>query len=338
MGIYINLEILPHQISTEEWRKVYLESLELIKAYPFMGLRQEEKNGVKRFVYSRQVEKDEDNEKTRHWIICGDLETKEKGESFELFYDINHYCRFEDEKAESSKEEDIILASLNNISTIRYVFDNKTQCCNYHIYILAIAMLIESRFPNSAIVSGDINIQQAKKAQKYANGILNKKIELPVRVDAERLHKRLSIKYDGEELIDVFKKLYLSNGKSLWPTIIKYFDRNTVMSLFTKTLAEYKSPTQLGATNLFIQWLDETQDLNSLIKMACINENGPKFDVMEFTEGLCKTWLMLPIELFKNIQAFDYTYHNPDTFMAQFNMEIVDFLYSGRKIAYHMEQ
>lgn len=337
MGIYINLEILPGQINPDEWKIAYLESLELIKSFPFMGLRQEEKNGVKRFVYSRNVEKNQGNEKTRHWIICGDLDTKEKGESFELYYDISHYDRRKSEKVESNEEKDIIFVFMDDNNASRYVFDNKTQGCNYHIYILAIAMLIESRFPYTACVSGDIDVHQAKKAQKWANGILDKPIELPVRVDAEKLHQRLSVQYGGEELVETFKKLYLSNGKDMWPEIIKQFDRNTVTSLYTKALMNCEKTTQ-GATNVFIKWLNETQDLHSLIKMACVDENGPKYDVLKFAEELCKTWLMLPPELFKNIKAFDNTYHNPDTFMAQIDMGIVDILYSGRKITYYMEQ
>src|SRR5699024_11731369 len=36
MGVYIFMDILPHQIDKRKWEKVYHESLQLIRAYPFM--------------------------------------------------------------------------------------------------------------------------------------------------------------------------------------------------------------------------------------------------------------------------------------------------------------
>ena len=41
MGIYMELDVIPAQINPDEWREVYLESLQLLKAYPFVRLTEE---------------------------------------------------------------------------------------------------------------------------------------------------------------------------------------------------------------------------------------------------------------------------------------------------------
>src|SRR5690625_7613342 len=49
------------------------------------------------------------------------------------------------------------------------VFDGKTQGYRHHVHLLAIACLIESRFPEHASVYGDISIGQMEKAVEWAN-------------------------------------------------------------------------------------------------------------------------------------------------------------------------
>lgn len=70
------------------------------------------------------------------------------------------------------------------------VWGNKTQGEPYHIYLLAIACLIESRLGNKAFVYGDITRAQCKRAVELANIHLKEPIDIPARCDKERFWKR----------------------------------------------------------------------------------------------------------------------------------------------------
>lgn len=56
MGTYINLSILPTNISSSEWELIYDESLELLKAYPFADIEEREFFGYKVQTYVKAAE------------------------------------------------------------------------------------------------------------------------------------------------------------------------------------------------------------------------------------------------------------------------------------------
>lgn len=48
-------------------------------------------------------------------------------------------------------------------------------------------MLVEIRLPNISLVSGNIDYDQYVKAKKWVNQYLSSPIEIPVRVDVDKL-------------------------------------------------------------------------------------------------------------------------------------------------------
>ena len=72
-----------------------------------------------------------------------------------------------------------------------HIFDAKTQGYDYHNYILAIALLIESRFPLQAVVHGEISKGQMRKAAEWANTLLEHPIRVSDRAEDEKLYQRL---------------------------------------------------------------------------------------------------------------------------------------------------
>lgn len=71
------------------------------------------------------------------------------------------------------------------------LWDSKTQGEMYHIYLLAIACLIEDRLGEKAFVCGDITQGQCRKAVELANQYLKKPIRIPARCESERLLARI---------------------------------------------------------------------------------------------------------------------------------------------------
>lgn len=198
MGIYIGIDIIPNKINEQDWEIVFEETLQLIQAYPFATLNVDSVNGFKRVVLERAKEQyiEGFEEEEGYWKINGDLKSKETGESFTMFSSLNKYSGLKEERL----KEDILLYYVEDGRPgAREVFYNKTQGKDYHTYMLAIATLIETRFPKCACVYGDISKEQAQKAVDWANSILEKPIDLPIRVNPTKLLERL-------EVIDIDEK------------------------------------------------------------------------------------------------------------------------------------
>lgn len=149
MGTYINLSILPSNISDSEWEQVYEESLRLVNAFPFANIAKRYFFGYKLPVY---VKAEEEISPERHWTVGGDLKSKRFAETFTLYRDISHY---QSARLESSQKDILCEEEQYKIDT----FNSKTQGYEYHLYILSIAMLIESRLPEKALVSGNIDYE-----------------------------------------------------------------------------------------------------------------------------------------------------------------------------------
>ncbi|WP_025729693.1 hypothetical protein [Heyndrickxia ginsengihumi] len=87
MGIYIGLDIVPNYIDQDDWEKVFDETLELIRSYPFATLTTEDINGFKRLILDQTVVQSVFNyhEKERYWKINGDLDSKKQERVFRCF-------------------------------------------------------------------------------------------------------------------------------------------------------------------------------------------------------------------------------------------------------------
>ncbi|ACV64691.1 hypothetical protein Dtox_4002 [Desulfofarcimen acetoxidans DSM 771] len=340
MGIYMRLDIIPEYINPDEWKEVYLESLQLLKAYPFVRLIEESVNGIPRLIYCNNPEENLDDEYQRHWRVSGDSETKKTGETFDLYYDLNRYLR--STNSVNAMDKDIIFEKLKEENAVRTAFDSKTQGHDYHTYILAIAMLIESRFPYAAVVGGDFDILQAEIAKKWANNILAKPIDIPVRVDAEKLVQRLSIQLSGVEAIEAFNNLYLPghDNARMHQVIVDEYGIGPIKKWFTQQLLGYNSPCQLGAISLFIEWLNTTQDFAGLCEIICGMENNNEqiFGTIEFIKAICSTWVLIPPEWYKFMNVLKYPQGVTLSIAGQFGGIFLDMYFSGRHIEFYMSR
>ena len=90
------------------------------------------------------------------------------------------------------------------------LWGNKTQGEPYHMYLLAIACLIEARLGEKAFVYGDITRGQCRKAVEMANEYLDTPIDIPARCDMDRFAKRVAkLPLSASEQLAVFERLYL---------------------------------------------------------------------------------------------------------------------------------
>ncbi|NRD77372.1 hypothetical protein HPT25_07645 [Bacillus sp. BRMEA1] len=324
MGTYINLSILPSRVSNLEWEQIYDESLKLLNAFPFADIEEREIFGYKLQVYVKATEK---KGPLQHWTVRGDINSKRYAESFRLYRDIIKYQSFRKEKMQKN---DILF--VEDREKIVDVFESKTQGYEYHLFVLAIAMLVESRLENVALVGGDIDYDQCIKAKQWADKFLSIPIELPVRVHFDKLLYRISRANNELEKIQFIEKWLIADQEEMFLVIFKYFPQESFLDWFLNKLRSYSSANQLGALKLLIYYLNLTNDLNNLLFFCCKHEKGPRFPSSEIIRAIAHTWICLPPEKFAYLEVFAKVSGHPQIMERQLGTIILDLQFAGREI------
>ncbi|MCK6205763.1 hypothetical protein KZX50_09975 [Bacillus infantis] len=322
MGTYVSLSVLPYQISQQDWTSVYKETVKLLQAYDFADLGEKKLFDTQIPVYVKSQEREEPS---GYWKTCGDLGSKKFGETFKLYSDIKMYR--EAAPSSTNNETDILRDGESSV----VVFDAKTQGYPYHLYILAIAMLIESRFPKFASVSGDIDHLQCVRAKQWADTRLSVPIKLPIRVDSQQLLNRFFPKSQHEK-IELIERWTIADQEKILEIVYKYSDKETFHKWIKEKLVKYSSPTQIGAVKLLVYYLNLVKDLNSLFFMACKEEGGPKYKPEEMLGAITLTWVSIPPQKYDFLEAFRKIEGHPAIVERTFGMMVMDIKFPGREI------
>lgn len=337
MGVYIGLDIVPNEINQEDWQEVFEETLLLIQAYPFATYNVDNLDGFKRLVLDRTEEQSVDKYglKEKYWKIIGDLESKETGESFTLFSSIAKYSEVKEERL----KEDILLGFLNKDDWgAREVFYSKTQGKNYHNFILAIAALIENRLPMFACCYGDISIGQAQKAVDWANSLLDRPIDLPVRVNPPKLLKRLEVIEIEEKRLEALYELSIGANAELDGLIAEHFTINTVRNYFLNELQRFNSAAQIGAKLIIIRFLNTGLPLEVLVDICCFDNKGPRFESVDFIKAICSSWVFIDPKVREDIGVIKRRDHLPDSIESQFGSIFLNLGFIGRHTSRYIEK
>lgn len=308
MGVSLFLEALPEKINKREWEKVYLETLKLVRAYPFSMLKEIDIHGEKVPAISLAVEQEDEN---RYWKISGDFVSMKRGETFMLYKDLNNYTHFT-----ANNLGDILKYRLEDrMATI--IFDSKTQGYPYHRYILAICCLIEHRLSGSAILYGNFDDTQAQKAIDWANSILDTPIDLPIVVNYRELYNRLKQIKNGKVYLKDFYYL-AQNGKGMYEFIKENFNEREIFDFFKDRMKDYHLATVVGNINIMIDFLNMGYSVEDLCDLCCLQEDGPKFQEEDFVSALCSTWIFVPEENRKAMDVFVTPEGKSDTVYSLF--------------------
>lgn len=218
MGIFINL-MISKSVTKEEWEKVYEETLHLIKHLPLAEKRKVKIHGIDTICLVKTEERKEsygwNAEKTRiGWDTVGDYESMKTAEDYYLPRDLVG------DNEVDPQAGDAMFAALPAYldydwkdERFERSYDKwgaKTQGEPYHMYLLAVAALIEARLGEKAFTYGDITRGQFKKAVEIANRYLENPIDLPDRCYMDRLLNRV-IKFPlpANEQLAVFENFFL---------------------------------------------------------------------------------------------------------------------------------
>jgi len=293
MGVYISMDILPNEIDSKEWEAVYEESLELIRAYPFLSREVDRDTYEETWVYALRGDERELENDQKGWHVFGDYQTMQGAESFILYRNIENY-RKSDHVSEGCRD---VLAELINlevfynqkerqlpIDSVR-VFNGKTQGLPHHNYLLAIVCLFESRFPEQVVVSGDISIGQMNQAVKWANTILQKPIQITERIDNGKLLKRISrIVGDEYDALSAFISLTLqAEDFALGKIIREQFSEEVIRAYYIEQFKQY-DVSMIGFRNTLSSFFNLGFHVEEACDICVLDHDGCRYDAQEFAE------------------------------------------------------
>ncbi len=180
-------------VSSEAWLHAWNECLLLAKHFPLHLVARGKRNSDfgPQTVWSRKLTETDDNGEFLHFE--GDEQTHKAYGEFRLYRTFGSvkavpFSIDQDPLSKQSATEETIDEEAFGGHRIAA----STEGYPYHYAILAIGMLVESRFPRQAFVfAHNINLQKCIWVRDWANSVLEKPIHLPVCVNPSALWNRL---------------------------------------------------------------------------------------------------------------------------------------------------
>lgn len=301
MGISIYSKIAPKKIDPKDWERIYDDALKIAQYGQLAGLAEKDIGGykVQNLVPVGTTYKD-------HWNVDGDLLTGSCIEPHEMYRDLSKYtCKgkaFARNSALTYLYDGLTADETNVNDEFACVFDSKTQGERPHIYLLAIACLIASEFPQAAVVEGDINQGACRKACGIAKTVLGKEVDMPLQYDYERLYTVLcECGYTGVELTKRFIGIYKGARECDYCTFLKgHFSIADISEYYMWNIKNESAYT------LARKWLESELDLDSLCKLWKKAEND-KFDL----DSLIETLVTGKVHI-KDKDTYDFTEKRQD--------------------------
>lgn len=297
MGIFINLHIVPSRIHFVEWESVYNESVELVDTYPFLDKIVDPNMYEYPWVY---VDRTRERLLGSHadgqlgWHTIGDELSLQHAESFILLKDLHYYRR--QERKDQGIGGDILFPLLNRnrnmdaqVQTLApncvEVFYAKTQGHPYHLYVLAVACLIESRFPQHAMVTGDVTLGQMQEAIGWANSILQRPVRLTDRADNKKLLARIAaVLPDEAARLEAFMEAALqAKNRGFGDFLRDSFSPEVLIAYFTGLFGQHQ-PGMVGFKDTLREYLNLGFRLEEACDLCVLQTGGCRYDAAKFAK------------------------------------------------------
>lgn len=299
MGIYIYLAV-SKSVTQQEWEKVYKETVNLVEKLPLAELRNVEIHGSDTLCVVPTKERNMfyGNEKTKGWKTSGDRESLGIAESFYLCKNLVHIELVNLDAGDAilgaipkSLEED------NNDSKFKQVYHlwgSKTQGEDYHIYLLAVAALLENRLKEKIFAYGDVTKGQFRAAVEIANEYLEYPIEIPDSCDIERFCERVrKLPVKEVEKIEVIEEFYLGNKDTEYGEYLRnFFEMKHLKEYWRRKFAASKLGT-LGFARQFQEYINLGFKFEDLFELVDVNEGDKKKNYEKFIDIILDSRLYL---------------------------------------------
>ncbi len=265
MGVSIHLAI-SHSVTREEWADVYEETLQLVKRFPLAERREVPVRGIPTMCLVRTKEREYQRGWTREefargWFADGDYERVRTAEEYFLPRDLVSKDQYDRDAPDALLESALDYLGGYDRNDSRFyrnysLWGAKTQGEPYHMYLLAIACLIESRLGQKAYVYGDITKGQCERAVRMANEHLDRAIHAPDRCDKDRLLNRINdIPLSETEKLELFTGMYLGREDAEFgKTVREHFSEQACDEYWGRRFHLYQV-TMVGFDNALADYL-----------------------------------------------------------------------------------
>lgn len=327
MGIYIYQKI-SKSVTREEWESVYEETLKLVEKFPLARRGSISYAGEEVICAVRTAEEEvnEFGKIIRGWSASMDYDTLKEAEEYFVPRDIVG------EHNVDADAGDAMLGVLPVYLDYKWddpkcehvysLWDSKTQGEPYHMYILAVACLIEDRLGEKAFVYGDITRGQCQKAVELANEWLEQPIQIPSRCDLERFFERIShLPLCEKEKLSLFERLYLGTKNVEFGDFVREHFVNKIVNEYWKCQFEKHHIGTRGFSETLKKYLAEGYDLVGLCRLADMRDNEGNLQYKAFIEKLMDTKLYVKEKNTRDYLEIDQESEYPYTIwtlMAQF--------------------
>jgi hypothetical protein len=199
----VYLDVVEDRVSYATWERIYERARRVARQWKprplALGWRQIGDVRVAQYVLDIETE--------YGLNIVGDAETRTTGESFVFPPRVGRAASRCAEGGSLGTADDVLVAVTHQhelaaaeLARLSDLFGEKTLGLPYHTLIVALGLLVENSLPGTAVVHGDISVDDGNEAQRGLASILGEAFELPVVVDAERVRKRLAASMNADAL------------------------------------------------------------------------------------------------------------------------------------------
>lgn len=283
MGIFI-YENVSVSVTKEEWEKVYEETLILVEAFP-LAYRGFITYAGREVICAVPTKEQTEEHGGTGWRASMDYDTLKWAESYHLPRGLVG------ENEVDPAAGDAMMGALpaymaydwkeDRFNNTYSLWDAKTQGEPYHMYLLAIACLIEDRLGEKAFVYGDITQGQCQKAVEMANQYLENPIRIPARCEMERLYRRvLKLPLEEKEKVMVFKEFYLGVQDGSFGDFVKtHFHESALLEYWKERFSRSNIGT-IGFGKNMKEYLTFGFELDELCRIVNMKdkEGNPQYE------------------------------------------------------------
>ena len=321
MGVFITLKINPKEIDADRWRTVFLQTRQLLDAYPggLVSMKTVPYKRGRRLMLTRDlIREDYDG---RYWTVSGDMDAKKIADNFVLHERLDSYLK----EAPAGECVDILKTCIDEDTPDSVVvFCAKTQGHPYHLAILAAAMWVEHCFPQHALVKGDIDPAQCRRAAEYIDDSLGEDVALPLVVSPDRLMTRVSAFSSGFDRLNYFGKALQGGGSVGLAALESLLPREEFEAWFIHLTDQFRSGSRTALVSMMMDWLNAELDLEDLLRLFCIVPEKKHFEPPIIAAALADTWIAIPKTKRETMDAFTIPEGYAETAYSQFGGFLLD--------------
>jgi hypothetical protein len=278
----VQIFLKPSSIEQADWERAYQGIKSIVNAFPTKIIRLESYYG-----YEKKLDKKhfdlivEENTSLEHISFWGDWMSYTGKGTLKFYKNWEKQVELASTGAEIDPNKSVYwfkhipyknngdVPSANGIlpHPVRYL---DTGGAHYKSVIIAIGILLENMFPNSAFLTvlwGE-DYEEVEVVIEWLENHFKKSFNKPIYFDRKRLLHLLKNEYKNEEaLICRFAHLYRKKHKSNMQFAIQHIGYKATLSFYSKILADTGFGTY-GFSDVLDPWISVTQDLEATLELV----------------------------------------------------------------------